>query len=106
MRKTASVASPRRGSARRYALFLAASVAPACKCAEEHPYTPFRIADGSATPTGSVALPQPDPSANASAREAVLAPKDTNAWVVGDVPVNVAPERVIDRAVAADFDGD
>jgi hypothetical protein len=36
----------------------------------------------------------------------VLAPKNVNTWVVEDVPVNTSPERIIDRALAADFDGD
>src|SRR5262245_51866941 len=88
------------------ATFVVALVATSCKCNEEHPYTPFRIPDALPSAAPSAAFPVPSASAAVGPTEAQLAPKDVSAWVVDEVSVTIAPERVIDRALAADFDGD
>jgi hypothetical protein len=90
----------------RYLATLAAALAlTSCKCTDEHPYTPFRIPDAPTAPASSAAAP-PAASASAGPTDAVLAPKSVNTWLVDDVPVSTSPDRIIDRALAADFDGD
>jgi hypothetical protein len=80
-----------------------------CKCGGDRPYTPFRIGETSATESASALPPPPSASGAISdgfPREAALAPKDTSRFTVDGVPIEVAPDRVIERALAADFDGD
>lgn len=90
---------------RRPFVLLTFLVVSSCKCTDEHPYTPFRIPDAPAAPPSTSSVP-PNASASAGPTDAVLAPKNVNTWVIEDVPVNTSPERIIDRALAADFDGD
>jgi hypothetical protein len=82
---------------------------PGCKCGGDRPYTPFRIGETASASSNAVPPPPPTPSgapADGFPREAIAAPKDVNRFAVDGVPIEVAPERVIDRALAADFDGD
>lgn len=91
---------------------LAASAAclPSCKCQNDRPYTPFRIdppPSVTASATGGAAPPVLSAApGDALPRLATAAPKDASRFEVDGVPVATEPERVIELALAADFDGD
>ncbi len=89
------------------ACIVLSSSLPGCKCGEDRPYTPFRIT-GSASGAGSSVPPSPSGSASSepSAREAVVAPLGASTFTIDGVALSVDPERVIDRALSGDFDGD
>jgi hypothetical protein len=92
-------------------VLLAAALLPCgCRCTEDRPYTPFHIdppkpaTSGSALP--STMAPAPSGSAALEFRQAEVAPQDVSEWTVDGVALSVAPERLIERALVADFDGD
>lgn len=96
-----------RGTAYGLAAATAWLAAVGCKCAEDKPYTPFHI---DAVPSASAAF-GPAPSASAAPaspfpRDATSAPKDVSDWTLDGVAIGVDKARVIERAIAADFDGD
>jgi hypothetical protein len=80
-----------------------------CRCSEDRPYTPFHIEPPQPAPSASaVASSAPAPSGDApsDARNAEIAPKDVSEWTLDGVALGVAPDRLIERALTADFDGD
>jgi hypothetical protein len=82
-----------------------------CRCTEDRPYTPFHIEPPKpAVSAGEVAsVTAPVASGEApplGARPSDVAPKDVSEWTLEGVTLSVAPDRVIERALAADFDGD
>ncbi|HVW24352.1 MAG TPA: hypothetical protein VHC69_03235 [Polyangiaceae bacterium] len=91
-------------------LCAAAWLACGCRCTEDRPYTPFHIDPPKPTAPSSAAASAPVPTASGSAapevHQAEVAPQDVSEWTVDGVALGVAPERLIERALAADFDGD
>jgi hypothetical protein len=83
--------------------------ATGCRCSEDRPYTPFHI-----EPKKPVTIASASPSAAAPAgsaeaartRQAALAPKDVIEWTLDGIAISVPPERLIERALTADLDGD
>lgn len=87
---------------------LALAVLTGCQCGSDRPYTPFKIepsAEASAHPPPPPSGVVPTPP-DVYPREAVAAPSDVSKFTVDGVPIDVGPTRVVDRALAADFDGD
>jgi len=89
---------------------LAALLSCGCRCTEDRPYTPFHIEPtkpvANASAAASVAPPASSAEAPSEARQAELAPKDASEWTLDGIALAVAKDRVIERGLAADFDGD
>ena len=98
-----------RSVARPALLFGAALLALGCRCTEDRPYTPFHIEPKPPAPSASASsasAPTTSASAATELRQADIAPNDVSEWTVDGVAISVPPERLIERALAADFDGD
>jgi hypothetical protein len=92
-------------------LLLCAALLPCgCRCTEDRPYTPFHIEPPKPATSGSAAAstvaPTPSGSAAPEFRQAEVAPQDVSEWTLDGVALSVPPERLIERALTADFDGD
>ena len=102
-----SRASSASGASGAIAVAAALFVLHGCKCSGDRPYTPFRIAENSSSPSASTPpSSSAAPAANGFPRQATPAPADANRFALDGVPIEVAPDRVIDRALVADFDAD
>lgn len=94
------------------AAFGAASLlwVPGCRCSEDRPYTPFHIEPkkpaASASAQASATLPAASGEGPKQARQATAAPKDVSEWTLDGVGISVPPERLIERVLTADLDGD
>jgi hypothetical protein len=84
--------------------------ATGCRCSADRPYTPFHIEPKKPAPSASASATAGPPAASAeaakTARQAALAPKDVSEWTVDGIAIGVPPERLIERALTADLDGD
>lgn len=77
-------------------------------CEDEGPYTPYGVAS-----TATVAQPTSKPTEPAAAdagqfatQKAVLAPRNTSSWKLGGHTIEAPKDRVFERGLAADLDGD
>lgn len=89
--------------------WLALAALSACNCEKERPYTPFTLGSSSASsepgkPAASSA--EADVVTELVRRTAVLAPRDARVWTLEGMRVAAPDRRVLDRGIAADFDGD
>ena len=92
-------------------LLLVGFVGLGCKCDDDRPYTPYTVSVGPST-TGSVA-PAPSGSVATSdagttfaARPSLLAPRASESWQLEGRALKAPANRVFERALVADFDGD
>lgn len=74
-----------------------------CQCGRDRPYTPFRI-EPSASAVSSAA--PPSEATEFTPRPAAMAPRDVSEWTIDGIALVVDKSRVIEQALAADFDGD
>jgi hypothetical protein len=88
---------------------VSALVLAGCRCSEDRPYTPFHIGpkpSSSATPSAAPVASGSASTVPPTALEAAAAPKGVSTWTLDGIALAVTEDRVIDRALAADFDGD
>lgn len=74
-----------------------------CQCGRDRPYTPFHIEPSASALSSSAA---PTVPSDFEPHPAAIAPPDVSEWTINGVVLVVDKSRVIERAVAADFDGD